>query len=160
MSVWVTPRLNCMPKFSLCSIGMQVNTHTITIATLPKLWNKVQTLACWRHNSSVSARGLHRLQGILTYMVTLHTPYTPYTPPHLTRWASEVWWWVVISFDCYPISTLTGGLVGITCGLQGVSSVFSCDQAALQMVFSVCPSVCPSVCLSPLFYYVPMIVSS
>ena len=31
-------------------------------------------------------------------------------------------------------------------------SIFSCDQAALQMVFSVClsvcPSVCPSVCLS------------
>ena len=26
--------------------------------------------------------------------------------------------------------------------------VFSCDQAALQMVFSVCPSVCLSVCLS------------
>ena len=25
---------------------------------------------------------------------------------------------------------------------------FSCDQAALQMVFSVCPSVCLSVCLS------------
>ena len=24
--------------------------------------------------------------------------------------------------------------------------IFSCDQAALQMVFSVCPSVCPSVC--------------
>ena len=29
--------------------------------------------------------------------------------------------------------------------------IFSCDQAALQMVFSVCPSVCPSVCLSHLF---------
>ena len=27
-------------------------------------------------------------------------------------------------------------------------SLFSCDQAALQMVFSVCPSVRPSVCLS------------
>ena len=27
-------------------------------------------------------------------------------------------------------------------------SIFSCDQAALQMVFSVCPSVCLSVCLS------------
>ena len=26
-----------------------------------------------------------------------------------------------------------------------MDSVFSCDQAALQMVFSVCPSVCPSV---------------
>ena len=42
--------------------------------------------------------------------------------------------------------------------------VFSCDQAALQMVFSVCLSVCPSVrlsvCLSHLFDYVPIIVSS
>ena len=34
--------------------------------------------------------------------------------------------------------------------------IFSCDQAALQMVFSVCPSVC----LSHLFDYVPIIVSS
>ena len=38
--------------------------------------------------------------------------------------------------------------------------VFSCDQAALQMVFSVCPSVCPSVRLSHLFHHVPSIVSS
>ena len=42
--------------------------------------------------------------------------------------------------------------------------VFSCDQAALQMVFSVCLSVRPSVCLSVrpshLFDYVPIIVSS
>ena len=45
---------------------------------------------------------------------------------------------------------------------------FSCDQAALQMVFSVrlsvcpsvCLSVCPSICLSHLFDYVPIIVSS
>ena len=29
-----------------------------------------------------------------------------------------------------------------------IVDIFSCDQAALQMVFSVCPSVCPSVCLS------------
>ena len=36
------------------------------------------------------------------------------------------------------------------------STIFSCDQAALQMVFSVCPSVC----LSHLFDYVPIIVSS
>ena len=52
------------------------------------------------------------------------------------------------------------------------SLIFSCDQAALQMVFSVrlsvCPSVCLSVCpsvrlsvrLSHLFDYVPIIVSS
>ena len=42
--------------------------------------------------------------------------------------------------------------------------LFSCDQAALQMVFSVrlsvCLSVCPSVRLSHLFDYVPIIVSS
>ena len=41
---------------------------------------------------------------------------------------------------------------------------FSCDQAALWMVFSVrlsvCLSVCPSVRLSHLFDYVPIIVSS
>ena len=47
-------------------------------------------------------------------------------------------------------------------------SIFSCDQAALQMVFSVrpsvrlsvCPSVRLSVCLSHLFDYVAIIVSS
>ena len=42
--------------------------------------------------------------------------------------------------------------------------VFSCDQAALWMVQSVCPSVCPSVRLSVrlshLFDYVPIILSS
>ena len=52
--------------------------------------------------------------------------------------------------------------------LHNAIVVFSCDEAALQMVFSVCPSVrpsvrssvCPSVCLSHLFDYVPTIVSS
>ena len=42
--------------------------------------------------------------------------------------------------------------------------IFSCDQAAPQMVFSVrlsvSPSVRPSVCLSHLFHHVPIIVSS
>ena len=43
-------------------------------------------------------------------------------------------------------------------------NIFSCDQAALWMVqsvcLSVCPSVRPSVCLSHLFDYVPIILSS
>ena len=43
-------------------------------------------------------------------------------------------------------------------------NIFSCDQAALWMVQSVCPSVrpsvCLSVCLSHLFDYVPIILSS
>ena len=38
--------------------------------------------------------------------------------------------------------------------------IFSCDQAALQMVFSVCLSVRLSVCPSHLFDYVPIIGSS
>ena len=37
--------------------------------------------------------------------------------------------------------------------------IFSCDQAALRMVFSACPSVCSSVRLSHLFHYLPIIVS-
>ena len=41
-----------------------------------------------------------------------------------------------------------------------LSHLFSCDQAALWMVFSVCLSVCLSVCPSHLFDYVPIIVSS
>ena len=40
------------------------------------------------------------------------------------------------------------------------SSIFSCDQAALWMVFSVLLSVCPSVRLSHLFEYVPIIIVS
>ena len=44
--------------------------------------------------------------------------------------------------------------------MHGNQSFFSCDQAALWMVQSVCPSVRPSVCLSHLFDYVPIIVSS
>ena len=38
--------------------------------------------------------------------------------------------------------------------------IFSRDQAALQIVFSVCLSVRPSVRLSQSFHYVPIIVSS
>ena len=37
---------------------------------------------------------------------------------------------------------------------------FSCDQAALRTLLSVCPSVCLSVWLSHFFHYVPVIVSS
>ena len=48
--------------------------------------------------------------------------------------------------------------------ISSFSQVFSCDQAALWMVQSVCLSVCPSVrlsvCLSHLFDYVPIILSS
>ena len=41
-----------------------------------------------------------------------------------------------------------GQLRGKCFHLMSSSCIFSCDQAALWMVFSVCLSVCPSVCLS------------
>ena len=39
-------------------------------------------------------------------------------------------------------------------------AIFSCDQAALRTLISVCPSVCPSVRLSHLFNNVSVIISS
>ena len=48
----------------------------------------------------------------------------------------------------------------ISYGVDIWELLFSCDQAALQMVFSVCLSVRLSVCLSHLFHHVPIIVSS
>ena len=44
--------------------------------------------------------------------------------------SKPIFWWTISTRQC------------------SVIYVFSCDQAALQMVFSVCPSVCLSVCLS------------
>ena len=44
--------------------------------------------------------------------------------------------------------------------MWSITHIFSCDQAAQQMVFSVRPSVRLSVCLSHLFHHVPIIVSS
>ena len=55
----------------------------------------------------------------------------------------------------FTTSPLCGGshfgksiLNGLAFKYDIVANIFSCDQAALQMVFSVCPSVRPSVCLS------------
>ena len=54
----------------------------------------------------------------------------------------------LISFNSIPIPIQVG------------FRIFSCDQAALWMVFSVRLSICLSVCPSHLFDYVPIIVSS
>ena len=43
---------------------------------------------------------------------------------------------------------------------ERMKAIFSCDQAALQMVFSVCLSVCPSVCPSVCHTFFTMFPSS
>ena len=122
-----------------------------------------------------------------------------YPFPNFNGCTNEVWEWIsnfishftghVISYPCWDLSQsmlvkrvpyklgqyrvcwCPGNLEMMILPLYNVD-IFSCDQAALWMVFSVrlsvCPSVRPSVCpsvrlsvrLSHLFDYVPIIVSS
>ena len=74
--------------------------------------------------------------------------------------------WTQLQFDGYGIVSFR--IMGTwTYPLYHVF-IFSCDQAAIWLVQSVCLSVCPSVCLSVcpsvrpshLFHHVPIIVSS
>ena len=77
----------------------------------------------------------------------LQSPFQPgSTPEHLTHR------FMVRNTFCFPEQRL---FFFFFCGVGGFV-VFSCDQAALWMVFSVRLSVCPS----HLFDYVPIIVSS
>ena len=67
---------------------------------------------------------------------------------------------VTLCFQFVSAASECGKLLFWQIFFKNFGCVFSCDQAALQMVFSVYPSVCPSVRLSHLFHYVPIIVSS
>ena len=60
------------------------------------------------------------------------------------------------AYDLVLISDSENGLQKQVNGLL----IFSCDQAALQMVFSVCPSVCLSVCQSVCHTFLTMFPSS
>ena len=78
-----------------------------------------------------------------------------------SHYLSQCWPWSMTSYDITKpqwdniITLIELGLV-----LPSISDIFSCDQAALWMVFSVCLSVRLSVCPSHLFDYVPIIISS
>ena len=82
---------------------------------------------------------------------------------HLTFWKNTCSPFLCPRTDIHP-STLCPPLGSPPYINVQFFGVFSCDQAALQMVFSVCLSVhlsvCPSVRPSHLFDYVPIIVSS
>ena len=72
-------------------ISMQFSMCTYIMASLPQLGVKIQnTLDHWRSHPRVTARDLHRLLGILTFMATL----VPRGQPCLRTiqwWASEAW---------------------------------------------------------------------
>ena len=107
-----------------------------------KAWSSIEEVPCCFSRSSV------KFQGYTALNIVEFDPNWPFpdsnsslNTPMVTKWYTKL----EVALKRCPI-------------------VFSCDQAALQMVFSVrlsvCPSVCLSVCPSHLFDYVPIIVSS
>ena len=80
-----------VPSQQFDFIGMQFNTCAYTVAPLPKMRVKIQnTLDHWRSHPLISARDLHRLLGMLTFMATL-VPRGRLRIRPIQWWASEVW---------------------------------------------------------------------
>ena len=80
-----------VPSQQFDFIGMQFNTCVYTVAPLPKMRVKIQnTLDHWRSHPLISARDLHRLLGMLTFMATL-VPRGRLRLRPIQWWASEVW---------------------------------------------------------------------
>ena len=80
-----------VPSQQFDFIGMQFNTCAYTVAPLPKMRVKIQnTLDHWRSHPLISARDLHRLLGMLTFMATL-VPRGQLRLRTIQWWASEVW---------------------------------------------------------------------
>ena len=80
-----------VPSQQFDFISMQFNTCAYTVAPLPKMRVKIQnTLDHWRSHPLISARELHRLLGMLTFMATL-VPRGRLRLCPIQWWASEVW---------------------------------------------------------------------
>ena len=80
-----------VPSQQFDFIGMQFNTCAYTVAPLPRMRVKIQnTLDHWRSHPLISARDLHRLLGMLTFMATL-VPRGRLRLRPIQWWASEVW---------------------------------------------------------------------
>ena len=80
-----------VPSQTFDFIGMQFNTRTHTVAPLPKMRLKVSnTLDHWRTRTTVTARDLHRLLGILSFMATL-VPRGRLRLRPIQWWAKEAW---------------------------------------------------------------------
>ena len=72
-------------------IGLQFSICSYIMAPLPRMQVKIQnTLDNWRSNPSITARNVHGILGLLTFMATL----VPWGQMHLHRikwWATEAW---------------------------------------------------------------------
>ena len=80
-----------VPSQQFDFIGMQFNMCAYTVAPLPKMWVKIQnTLDHWISHLLISARDLHRLLGMLTFMATL-VPRGQLRLHPTQWWVSEVW---------------------------------------------------------------------
>ena len=80
-----------VPSQQFDFIGMQFNTCAYTVAPLPRMRVKIQnTLDHWRSHPFISARDLHRLLGMLTFMATL-VPRGRLRLRPIQWWASEIW---------------------------------------------------------------------
>ena len=72
-------------------IGMQFNTRRFTVAPLPKMRVKVQSVhQHWMANPNITARDLHRLLGILVFMASLVRWGRLHLHP-VQRWAATAW---------------------------------------------------------------------
>ena len=116
-------KFDLVPSQQVEFIGIQFDTCTYTVAPLPKMRVKVQTvLHHWRCCPMVTARDLHRMLGMLTYMATL-------VPRGWLR-LRPIQWWASrglvpgdgglvrpdpSSFHHSP----SGGLVGLSCSVAG-----------------------------------------
>ena len=99
---------------------------------------------CWRHFRQVTTSCYHPLNHSDRWL-GLTSPTDEMLPE------VEEWWQEWEALRCQ-----TSCLQILSCCFL----LFSCDQAALQMVFSVCLSVCPSVRLSVCHTFLTMFPSS
>ena len=121
----------------------------------------------WVHTSHtiLTISGLANLRGIVSYPVAKQTdsslPLFNDGKMLITPQTKIASWYPHIRLVNYTYLMFAVEQFNVCLHFAGI---FSCDQAALWMVFSVCLSVCPSVrlsvCPSHLFDYVPIIVSS
>ena len=132
-----------------------------------ELTRGTQFLALWVKSWFLSWESCHQV--ILFLMIPYHLCGPNDTIKNWLTKFCKIWWhFVCVDFSQACKTSVDSTIFGLDIKLLSnfvkplsrPMIIFSCDQAALQMVFSVCLSVCPSVCPSHLFDYVPIIGSS